>query len=289
MTPEDESGGRTALMPYWDRVAQRYAATDPLGAVCYPAAPPWFNRFYAYFQLRAVERLLGTLPLAGQRCLDVGCGSGRWSRWLTGRGAQAIGIDPTGAMLEAARRLSPGVEFHQMSATEIDFPAASFDLVMTVTVIQHLQPAEQERAVAAMCRVVRPGGTMFAFDLIDQHDPGRVVFPRTPPQWIELYGRHGMELVRFEGQEFVPFIRALTALLALWKGKAKPRGVAVATDQDVTAATDLEAVGRRRAAFVPLWPMIQLSYPLEVLCERWLPAAWARHGCFLFRKRDGRG
>ncbi len=270
--------GDTTLMPYWDRVASRYAATDPLAAVCYPAAPPWFNRFYAHFQLRAVARMLGDLPLRGAPALDVGCGSGRWSRWLAERGAEPIGIDPTAAMLETARRLSPGVTFHRMSATTIDLPDAAFDLVMAVTVIQHLRPVEQERAAAAMSRVLRAGGHLFVFDLIDQRDPGRVVFPRRPEEWIDLYRRQGLTLVRWEGQEFVPLMRALTALLPSQTGKA--------AESDVTAPSMLERIGARRAAFASLWPVIQMSYPLESLCERWLPAARARHGCFLFRKTD---
>jgi 2-polyprenyl-3-methyl-5-hydroxy-6-metoxy-1,4-benzoquinol methylase len=277
---ESPPTGRTALMPYWDRVASQYAATDPLGAVCYPAAPPWFNRFYAYFQLRAVERMLGGLPLAGIRALDVGCGSGRWSRWLSARGAQVVGIDPTAAMLAVARQLSPGVTFEQMSATDIAFSAEAFDLVMAVTVIQHLRPAEQERAAGALCRVVRPGGMLFVFDLIDRRDPGRVVFPRAPQSWIDLYGQHGVELVRWEGQEHVPLIRALLALRGL-----RRRGPQ--SGEDVAAPSALEHVGRRRAAFWALWPVIQVSYPLELACERWLPPGWARHGCFLFRKPGG--
>jgi len=278
---DSQETGRTALMPYWDRVAGQYASIDPLGAVCYPSAPSWFNRFYARFQLRTVERMLGSLPLAGMRALDVGCGSGRWSRWLAAHGAQVVGIDPTAAMLETARALSPGVTFESRSATDIDFPPNTFDLIVTVTVIQHLRPAEQERAVAAMCRVVRPGGMLFAFDLIDRHDPGRVVFPRPSQQWIDLYKQHGMELVRWEGQEYVPLIRALLALIALRRRSA--------ADEDVAAPSALEHAGRHRAAFWPLWPVIQVSYPLELACERWLPADWARHGAFLFRKPGGVG
>lgn len=277
---DPQTPGHTALMPYWDRVASQYAATDPLGAVCYPAAPPWFNRFYAYFQLRAVERLLRGLALAGADALDVGCGSGRWSRWLAGHGARVVGIDPTAAMLEVARRLSPAVTFEQMSATDLGFPVNSFDLVMAVTVIQHLRPAEQERAARTMCRVLRPGGTLFVFDLIDQRDPGRVVFPRTPEAWIDLYRQQGMQLVRWEGQEYVPLIRALLALRGLRRRPPQVEG-------DVAAPSVLEQVGQRRAAFWLLWPLIQVSYPLEFVCERWLPSAAARHGCFLFRKSDG--
>ncbi len=275
-TPASRAGA-TTLMPYWDRVASRYAETDPLGAVCYPAAPRWFNRFYARFQLRAVNRMLADVRLDGARALDVGCGSGRWSRWLRDRGAQVVAIDPTQTMLEAAERLSPGVEFHRMSATEIDLPAQTFDLVVSVTVIQHLRPDEQEAAAAAMCRVVKPGGLLFTLDLIDHHDPGRLVFPRKPAGWIELYGKHEMELVRWNGQEFVPVIRALTALVPSQRG-AERKG-------DVTAPSVIEDAGTRRLMFRALWPVIQLSYPLELLCERLMPDAWARHACFLFRRR----
>jgi SAM-dependent methyltransferase len=167
-----------------------------------------------------------------------------------------------------------------MSATKIDLPATSFDLAMAVTVIQHLRPAEQEEAAAAMCRVVKPGGHLFVFDLIDEHDPGRVVFPRSPRGWIDLYAREGMQIVHWEGQEYVPLIRMLEKLL-------RRRTGAAASSEDVTAPSVLEKIGRRPALFLPLWPIIQLSYPLEVLCERWLPGERARHGCFLFRKSDG--
>jgi SAM-dependent methyltransferase len=276
--PQAES--RTALLPYWGRVAGQYAAADPLAAVCYPAAPPWFNRFYATFQRRAVERLLRGVAFAGTDALDVGCGSGRWSRWLAERGARVVGIDPEAAMLAVACSLSPTVTFEQMSATDLRFPENSFDVVMAVTVIQHLRPDEQERAAGAMCRVLRPGGTLFVFDLIDQHDPGRVVFPRTPEAWIDLYRQHGVELVRWEGQEYVPMIRALLAVRALLQRPSRSEG-------DVAAPTALERIGQRRAVFWLLWPLIQVSYPLERACERVLPPHAARHGCFLFRKPCG--
>lgn len=280
--PDSRPQSRTTLMPYWDRVAGQYAAADPLGAVCYPAAPGWFNRFYGLFQLRAVERMLAGQSFAGAKALDVGCGSGRWCRWMAARGAEVVGVDPTAAMLETARRLSPGVTFEAMSATGLEFPAEHFDLVTAVTVIQHLEPAEQERAAAAMVRVLRPGGTLFVFDLIDERDPGRIVFPRAPEEWIALYRKLGLELVRWEGQEYVPLIRALLAVLGLRK-KKEPAA------EEVTAPSMLEQVGRRKWTFLPLWPVIQLSYPLEMLCERVLPAESARHGCFLFRKPLGTG
>jgi SAM-dependent methyltransferase len=271
---DGKTADTTTLMPYWERVASRYAAEDPLAAVCYPAAPRWFNRFYARFQHRAVTRMLGSESFAGKRALDVGCGSGRWSRFLRDRGARVTGIDPTPAMLEAAERLSPGVEFRRMSATDIDLPPESIDFVLSVTVVQHLHPAEQVRAAASVCRVLKPGGRLFLLDLIDQSDPGRLVFPRRPQSWIDLYQEHGVRLLRWEGQEYVPLIRMLMALLPSQRDE----------DGAVTAPSVIEDIGAKRAVFLAAWPVIQISYPLELLCEKLMPSAWARHGCFLFEK-----
>ena len=198
---------------------------------------------------------------------------------MTARGADVVGIDPTESMLDAARGLSPDLDFRAMSATEINFPPDSFDVVVAVTVIQHLKPDEQEAAAAAMCRVLRPGGTLFVLELIDQNDPGRQVFPRTPHDWVELYWRHGLELDRWEGQEFVPLIRSLMAVI--------PRGSAPPADE-VTAPSFLERLGKRGLPFLLLWPVIQLSLPLEYACERLAPRERARHGCFLLAACRGR-
>jgi predicted TPR repeat methyltransferase len=42
-----------------------------------------------------------------RRALDVGCGEGRFCRFLRARGIDAIGIDPTRALLEAAKERDP--------------------------------------------------------------------------------------------------------------------------------------------------------------------------------------
>src|SRR5205085_229663 len=159
------------------------------------------NRFVARLQWRTVTRCLTRLPLAEKAALDVGCGSGRWSRWLTQQGARVIGVDATEAMLQAARAAAPGIDFRHMSATALEFPAASFDLAVCITVIQHLQPAEQLLAIAEICRVVRPGGHLVVLDLIDPHDKGAVVYPRPSREWIEAYARHGAQLLWWHGQE----------------------------------------------------------------------------------------
>src|SRR5688500_13342040 len=96
----------------------RAAAQSEADAVCYPGAPVFLNRYADWSQRRAIGALLGRVgPLGGRRVLDVGCGTGRWSRLLADRGAVVLGVDRSEAMLTEASRRSPGLEFRQMSAT----------------------------------------------------------------------------------------------------------------------------------------------------------------------------
>jgi SAM-dependent methyltransferase len=274
--------GDTDLQPYWDRVSETYAADDPLAAVCYPGAPVWLNRFFAGLQWRMVTRVLGSRRLKGARALDIGCGFGRWTRWLAQHGANAIGVDPTQGMLEAAGRASPdSIEYLKMSATALDFPDDHFDFVTCITVIQHLEPDEQEAAIAELARVLRPGGSAVVLDLIDLGDRGKIVYPRAAPEWFRSYEARGLSVQHWEGQEFVPLIRGFR-----WLAERVGALIGLGSDQREGPSLLEKTQGRGpfQLAYAGLWILVQLSKPLEPLCRWVLPPGWARHGCFVFRK-----
>jgi len=97
---------------------------------------------------RAYLDLLG--GSAGERALDVGCGSGVVTRELARRvGAQgrAVGVDVSPSLLAVARELAREqglgnrVEFCEGSALGTPFPDASFDVVVCVTVLSHVPGA----------------------------------------------------------------------------------------------------------------------------------------------------
>lgn len=274
--------GDTELQPYWDRVSQAYAADDPLAAVCYPGAPVWLNRFFAGLQWAAVTRVLASRPIEGATALDIGCGFGRWTRWLAQHGAVAIGVDPTEGMLEAARRASPAsITYRSMSATALDFPDDHFALVTCVTVIQHLKPEEQEAAIAELARVLRPGGEAVVLDLIDLGDKGKIVYPRAALDWIRSYEAHGLHIERWEGQEFVPLIRGFR-----WIAERIGALIGLGSDQREGPSLLEKTRGRGafRLAYAGLWVLVQLSRPIEPLCRLALRPGAARHGCFVLRK-----
>src|SRR5206468_10301243 len=100
-------------------------------------------------------------------------------------------------------RRSSKVQFRVMSATELDFPDAAFQLATAVTVIQHLPYGDQERAVRELSRVVRG----YALTIDRDGTPGAFsasheTYPRPGAEWMELWRSVGAELVEWRGQEF---------------------------------------------------------------------------------------
>ena len=115
---------------------------------------------------------LGLLGVAaGERVLDIGCGSGVVTREIArrvGAGGGAVGVDTSPALLEVARDLADAaglgdrVEFREGSALQLPFPDGTFDAAIAATVLSHVPGAE--RAIPEMARVVRPGGRVGVFD-----------------------------------------------------------------------------------------------------------------------------
>ena len=97
---------------------------------------------------------------AGERVLDVACGSGTAALVAARRYCEVIGIDYVPALIERAgrRAAADGLEadFRVGDAQELPFADASFDAVVSVYGVQFAP--DQERAAAEMLRVCRPGG-----------------------------------------------------------------------------------------------------------------------------------
>lgn len=91
---------------------------------------------------------------AGDSVLDVGCGTGRFTRRAAAEGARVIGVDLDEVALEFARRQGQGdQQFVHGDATSLPFEDRSFDKVMSVTALCFVQ--QWPRAVAEIVRVCR--------------------------------------------------------------------------------------------------------------------------------------
>src|SRR5690606_16488180 len=86
------------------------------------------------------------------RALDVGCGEGRFCRLLRGEGIETIGIDPTEALLEQARRRDPSGDYRLGRAEKLDFADGSFDLVVSYLTLIDIE--DIDAAIFEMARVL---------------------------------------------------------------------------------------------------------------------------------------
>jgi trans-aconitate 2-methyltransferase len=108
--------------------------------------------------IRVLERLS---PRAGERILDIGCGTGRLTSEIMRRAGATtvVGTDLSGAMVtEAHARYSGGIEFAQADATRLPFPDETFDAVFSTATFHWIK--DHDRLFVEIHRVLTPGGRL---------------------------------------------------------------------------------------------------------------------------------
>jgi malonyl-CoA O-methyltransferase len=123
--------------------------------------------------------------LTGKRVLDVGCGKGRFARIFKDRYPEStlVGLDLAEAML---RFVPQGIAACSGSMTDLPFADQSFDAAYATESLEHA--VDIERAVAEMCRVVKPGGRIVIIDKNAEHW-GRL----KTPHWEKWFQRAELE------------------------------------------------------------------------------------------------
>lgn len=97
--------------------------------------------------------LLSRFPGA-KTILEVGCGSGHFTRWFGTQRVQAVGLDASALMLAEARRLD-GLPYVRGDALALPFPDRGFDIVALITALEFVP--DPALALAEALRVARSG------------------------------------------------------------------------------------------------------------------------------------
>ena len=136
---------------------------------------------------------------AGSRVLEVGCGTGKLTRELAGRGFRLEALDPAEGMVAVARR-SVGdapVTFHIGRFEDVDLPPAAFDAIFSATAFHWVDP---NVGWAKAARLLRPGGTLALLNHVGDstgplHDAFRAAWREARPDAPEWEPRTVEELV----------------------------------------------------------------------------------------------
>jgi len=148
--------------------ARRAVSVEPGRYSCFDRANLFRSQQLERCCLGLLERY-GCRPLGTKRILEIGCGSGYWLRELIQWGARPenlAGVDLLPDRIAEAARLCPAeVKLWCGSATRLDLPDASFDLVCQFVVFTSVLDAAMKRQLAAeMLRVVKPDGLILWYD-----------------------------------------------------------------------------------------------------------------------------
>ncbi len=102
---------------------------------------------------------------SGERVLDLGCGTGRAGSPYRRRGFEVVGVDPSPAMVRAARRRDPAGSYRLGDARSLAL-GRRFDLVIAVFDVLNNLTADGELALTCehAARHLEPGGA-FVFDV----------------------------------------------------------------------------------------------------------------------------
>lgn len=116
-----------------------------------------YEQHFARLTGQAVPATLDVVGLTqGMRLLDVCTGPAMLAEAAIQRGAEVVGLDFSGEVIEIAKRNVPEAEFRQGDAQDLPFEDESFDAVVCGYGLIHVP--EPEKALLEAHRVLRPGG-----------------------------------------------------------------------------------------------------------------------------------
>jgi SAM-dependent methyltransferase len=96
---------------------------------------------------------------AGKEVLEYGCGKGSHAFELAARGARVTGIDISPVAIEVSATIAADrgltIDFSEMNAEQLEFPASSYDLICGASILHHL---DLDRSSAQIARCLRPDG-----------------------------------------------------------------------------------------------------------------------------------
>jgi len=114
-----------------------------------------------------LDRFAASVRDVGTAC-DMGCGPGHVARYLHQQGVRVCGVDLSPAMVERARRLTPGVEFREGDMMALDAADETWAGIVAFYSIIHIPRADMARTLDELRRVLLPGGTLLlAFHIGD--------------------------------------------------------------------------------------------------------------------------
>jgi SAM-dependent methyltransferase len=182
----------------------------------------------------------------GKRVLDLGCGFGWHCRYAMENGAKSVvGVDISQRMLKEAKKKTKveGIQYLCMPIEDVDFPADSFDVVISSLAFHYLQSFEDIVSRINNC-LTKGGDFVFSVehpiftaqgvqDWYYDYEGNRLHWP------VDRYFTEGIRQSSFLGEEVTKYHKTLTTYLnSLIKAGFEINGVVEPKPEDNLISTD---------------------------------------------------
>lgn len=116
------------------------------------------GKYYDSAEKRTIKRALKNV--SGKKLLEIGCGTGHWSKYFAALGFSILGVDISFEMLkETFRKRIPWAEFVQSDAQYLPLQNDVFDIAVLITAIEFIDEPNIAIKEAIRC-IKKPGGCL---------------------------------------------------------------------------------------------------------------------------------
>jgi len=163
---------------------------------------------YDKLEKKAFDELLADYD-GGKQLLEIGCGTGHWSRYFSEKGFEVTGLDISGKMIETASKKNiPNCHFQVADGHNLSFFNNSFDIAAVVTTLEFSE--NPQKMISEMARCVKPKGKLL-FGVLNslsacnrkrQNNPESVYAYAqlfSPNQLQNLFEQYGIITMRIAG------------------------------------------------------------------------------------------
>jgi ubiquinone/menaquinone biosynthesis C-methylase UbiE len=115
-----------------------------------------FSRNYVWPDLQVFQDYVND----GDKVLDLGCGNGRLVDLLKTKKIDYLGTDYSQGLIDCATKNYPDKKFEVQDALNLSLPENSFDVVLCVSVLNHIPKKFQQKFIENVYKVLKPGGLL---------------------------------------------------------------------------------------------------------------------------------
>lgn len=278
---------------YWKKIYQSLEGSeDDYILAINPDVKNHLNQFYQKQKIRSLNKLLKKCyNVEKNRVLDFGCGPGFFSNILYNKGANVVGIDISENLIKRNKSYYPFIEFEYLNSNHLSFNNETFDLVLSMMVLQHIEYQSQIKLIKEFSRTLKKGGYVIIVESIYEKDKNENIYSRSKMDWNQIFSDNGFALVSMHGMEFMLlrrvylFCRSFISKMRYNKKENKNDFYNLESKQIKTSSkkddhSSVKFIFKQTIEFL----ITLLSYVVEPLSRLFLPSKLALRGAFLFKK-----